>query len=172
MKKKIISKTYLREADKYQIKLYLDEDDYYVSVKKLVHVTDKFIINNGKTIAMDNGYYIVEIIPKHEHYAMRVFLNEKKEVIEHYIDIIKESGLDKEYNIPYFIDLYLDITVLYNGDIHVIDEDELLDAYNSSEITKDEYNEVLELKNKIINEIKTGTNKYMNLDISKYLEDF
>ena len=49
MKKKIISKTYLREADKYQIKLYLDEDDYYVSVKKLVHVTDKFIINNGKT---------------------------------------------------------------------------------------------------------------------------
>ena len=112
MKKKIISKTYLREADKYQIKFYLDEEDYYVSVKKLVHVTDKFIINNGNTIAMDNGYYIVEIIPKKEKYAMRIFLNDKKEVIEHYIDIIKESGLDSEYNIPYFIDLYLDITVL------------------------------------------------------------
>lgn len=172
MKKKIISKTYLREADKYQIKLYLDEDDYYVSVKKLVHVTDKFIINNGNTIAMDNGYYIVEIVPKCENYAMRVFLNDKKEVIEHYIDIIKESGIDPEYNIPYFIDLYLDITVLYNGDIRVIDENELQDAYNSSEITKAEYNQVIELKNKLINEIKTGTNKYMNLDITKYLEDF
>lgn len=172
MKKKIISKTYLREADRYQIKLYLDEDDYYVSVKKLVHVTDKFIINNGNTIAMDNGYYIVEVIPKHENYAMRVFLNDKKEVIEHYIDIIKESGLDAEYNIPYFIDLYLDITVLYNGDIHVIDEDELQDAYNSSEITREEYNKVIELKDKLIREIKTGTNKYMNLDINKYLEDF
>ena len=29
MKKKIISKTYLREADKYQIKFYLDEEDYH-----------------------------------------------------------------------------------------------------------------------------------------------
>lgn len=172
MKKKIVSKTYLREADKYQIKLYLDEDDYYASVKKLVHVTDKFIINNGNTIAMDNGYYIVEIIPKYENYAVRIFLNDKKEVIEYYIDIIKESGLDPEYNIPYFIDLYLDITVLYNGDIHVIDQNELQDAYNSSEITKDEYNQVIELKNKLIQEIKNGTNKYMNLDITKYLEDF
>lgn len=172
MKKKIVSKTYLREADKYQIKLYLDEDDYYASVKKLVHVTDKFIINNGNTIAMDNGYYIVEIIPKYENYAVRIFLNDKKEVIEYYIDIIKESGLDPEYNIPYFIDLYLDITVLYNGDIHVIDQNELQDAYNSSEITKDEYNQVIELKDKLIQEIKNGTNKYMNLDITKYLEDF
>ena len=81
MKTKIITNTYLRDVDKHQIKLYLDEDDYYVSVKKLVHVTDKFIINNGNTIAMDNGYYIVEIIPKNEKYAMRVFLNDKKEAI-------------------------------------------------------------------------------------------
>lgn len=172
MKKKIISKTYLREADKYQIKLYLDEEDYYVSVKKLVHVTDKFVINNGKTVAMDNGYYIVEIIPKNEKYALRIFLNENKELVEYYIDIIKESGLDEEYNIPYFIDLYLDITILYNGDIHIIDENELEDAYNNSEITREEFDQVIKIKNKLINEIKTGTNKYINLDISKYLEDF
>ena len=103
---------------------------------------------------------------------MRIFLNDKKEVIEHYIDIIKESGLDSEYNIPYFIDLYLDITVLYNGTIHVIDEDELQDAYNSSEITKEEYDNVIKIKDILIEEIKNGTNKYMNLDITKYLEDF
>ncbi len=172
MKKKIISKTYLREADKYQIKLYLDEEEQYISVKKLIHMTDKFIINNGTVVAMDNGYYIVEIIPKYENYALRIFLNDKKEVVEYYIDIIKESGLDEEYNIPYFIDLYLDITVLYNGDIHVIDENELQDAYNSGELTKEEYNNIIKLKDKLINEIKTGTNKYMNMDITKYLEDF
>ena len=62
--------------------------------------------------------------------------------------------------------------IAQEGDIHVIDEDELQDAYNSSEITREEYNKVLELKDKLIREIKTGTNKYMNLDINKYLEDF
>ena len=172
MKKKVISKTYLRDVDKYQIKLYLDEEDYYVAVKKLIHVTDKFIINNGKTIAMDNNYYIVEVIPKNENYAMRVFLNDKKEVIEYYFDIIKESGLDKEYHVPYFIDLYLDITVLYNGVVHVIDEDELVEAYLSSEITEEDYNKVLKVKENLLKEIKNKTNRYMNLDINKYLENF
>lgn len=33
MKKKMITKTYLRDVSKYQIKLYLDEEDFYVSVK-------------------------------------------------------------------------------------------------------------------------------------------
>ena len=34
MKKKIISKTYLRDIEKYELKVYLDLDDYYISVKK------------------------------------------------------------------------------------------------------------------------------------------
>ena len=34
MKKKIITNTYLREAEQYTIKLFLNEDDYYISVKK------------------------------------------------------------------------------------------------------------------------------------------
>ena len=62
MKKKIITNTYLNEAVKHEIKLFLDEDDYYVSVKKLVQLTEKFIIRNN-VIAMDDGYYILEIIP-------------------------------------------------------------------------------------------------------------
>ena len=129
-----------------------------------------FFIKEGARIAAKNRKDKLDNASLNE--ALKMVLNDKKEVIEHYIDIIKESGLDPEYNIPYFIDLYLDITVLYNGDIRVIDENELQDAYNSSEITKAEYNQVIELKNKLINEIKTGTNKYMNLDITKYLEYF
>ena len=34
MKKKIISNTYLRDIEKYQFKLYLDEDDYYIAKEK------------------------------------------------------------------------------------------------------------------------------------------
>ena len=115
MKKKIITNTYLNEAIKHEIKLFLDEEYYFVSVKKLVHLSEKFIIRNN-VIAMDDGYYILEIIPKNDNYALRVFLNDKKEVIEYYFDIIKESGIDKEYKVPYFNDhtLFLsDLLFLY-----------------------------------------------------------
>ena len=45
MKRKYITNTYLRDIEKYQIKLFLDEEDYYISVKKLISVRKKFISN-------------------------------------------------------------------------------------------------------------------------------
>ena len=41
MKRKYITNTYLRDIEKYQIKLFLDEEDYYISVKKLISVRKK-----------------------------------------------------------------------------------------------------------------------------------
>lgn len=168
MKKKIITNTYLNEAIKHEIKLFLDADDYYVSVKKLVHLSEKFIIRNN-VVAMDDGYYILEIIPKNDNYALRIFLNDKKEIIEYYFDIIKESGIDKIYKVPYFIDLYLDIT-LFNGKISILDEEEFEEAYKNKDITNDDYNLVLKTKERLIKEIETNTNKLMNIDYTKYLE--
>ena len=95
MKKKLLSNTYLNEAEKYQIKFFLDEEDKYVVVKKLIKLSKPFIIKNN-VIAMDNGYYVIEIVPKNKNYALRIFLNDRKELVEYYFDIIKESGLDKE----------------------------------------------------------------------------
>lgn len=168
MKKKLISTTYLKEAEKYQMKLYLDEEDYYISVKKLIHITDKFIIRHG-IIAMDDGYYIVEIIPKTGHHALRIFLDENKNIIEYYFDIIKESGIDEATKIPYFLDLYLDVTVLSSGETHVIDEDEFEMAYETGDITKEEYDLVLKEKDKLLTEIKNNSNKLMNIDYHKYI---
>lgn len=169
MKKKIITNTYLREAEKYNIKLFLDEDDYYISVKKLIHVSEKFVIRDN-IVAMDNGYYIMEIIPKNDNYALRLFIDSNKNIIEYYFDIIKESGIDKEYKVPYFIDLYLDITVLYSGRIDILDEDEFNEAYEKKDITKEDYEIVLKTKERLLNEIKNNTNKLMKIDYLKYLK--
>lgn len=169
MKKKIITSTYLNEAVKHEIKLFLDEEDYYVSVKKLVHLTEKFIIRDN-VIAMDDGYYILEIIPKKDNYALRIFLDDKKNIIEYYFDIIKESGIDSIYKVPYFIDLYLDIT-LYKGEIGILDEDELLSAYENKDISEADYNLVLKIKKRLIEEITNNTNKLMKIDYLKYLEN-
>ncbi len=168
MKKKILSSTYLKEAQKYQIKFYLDEEDKYIVVKKLIKLSKKFIIQND-VIAMDDGYYVIEIVPKNKNYALRLFLNDKKEIIEYYFDIIKESGIDKELKVPYFIDLYLDITIQKNKKVNILDEEELNDALKSKDITKKDYELVLKVKEQLLKEIKEQSNDLMNLDYMKYL---
>ena len=172
MKKKVLTNTYLREATKYQIKLFLDEDDMFVSVKRLIKVTDKFIIRHG-IVAMDNGYYIIEMIPKKDNYALRIFLDDKKKIIEYYFDIIKNSGIDEEYKVPYFNDLYVDITLLAKtGEVNVLDEEEFIDAYKHGDIDKKDYDLVVKMKKRLLKEIKEGTNKLLNVDLSKYLDNF
>lgn len=167
MKIKVLSNTYLRDISKYQIKFYLDEDDYYISVKKLIKVDQKFIIDDGLCV-MDDGFYVLEIVPKNENYAMRLFLDDKQKPLEYYFDICKNNRLDKDTLIPCYDDLYLDITYL-NGKIKILDQDELEAALVNHEITKEDYDLTFVIKDKLLEEIKNGTNKLMNLDYSKYL---
>lgn len=171
MKRKIISSTYLRDVDKYQIKLFLDIDDFYLSIKKLINVTEKFIIKNNICV-MDNNYYVVEVVPKNENYAMRIFYDNLKNPLEYYFDICKNNGLLEDVKIPFYDDLYLDVTYLCcNGRIDVLDEDELLDGFKNSIVTKEELDMIYCIKDKLINEIKNKTNKYMNIDFRKYLDE-
>ena len=123
MKKKLLSTTYLNEAEEYKIKFFMNEEDKYVVAnekdkyvvaKKLDKISEPFIIGNGIT-AMDDGYYILEMVPKNKKYALRIFFDDKKEIVEYYFDIIKESGVDEKTKIPYFIDAYLDIAISSTG---------------------------------------------------------
>lgn len=170
MKKKLLSTTYLNEAEKYKIKFYMNEEDKCVVVKKLDKISKPFIIGDG-IIAMDNGYYILEIVPKNEKYALRLFFNDKKEIVEYYFDIIKESGVDEKTKIPYFIDAYLDITISRTGEIKILDRNELDEALENGNLSKEEYNNVLETSEKLLDEINNKTNELLNIDYLKYLKD-
>lgn len=171
MKRKIISSTYLRDVDKYQIKLFLDIDDYYLSIKKLINVTEKFIIKNNICV-MDNNYYVVEVVPKNENYAMRIFYDDLKNPLEYYFDICKNNGLLEDIKIPFYDDLYLDVTYLCcNGQIDILDEDELLEGFKNSIVTKEELDMIYNVKDKLVDEIKNHKNKYMNIDFRKYLDE-
>jgi predicted RNA-binding protein associated with RNAse of E/G family len=167
MREKLISKTYLRDVNRYKLEIYYDKEDYYLSIKKILNIEKPFILENGLCL-IDNNYYIVEVLPKNENYAMRVYFNEKKERLEYYFDISLKNGLDEETRIPYYDDLYTDITVVQKN-IEVLDEEELEEALNMGKISKAEYNIANETRDKLIQSIKNKNNKYMNLNLERYL---
>lgn len=166
MRKRLISNKYLRDVKKYIIKIDFSNDDYWYSVKKIID-SEPFILSNGLTL-IDNGYYILELLPKKENYSMRVYFNDKKEILEYYFDISLENGIDEETRIPYYDDGFIDITLTDNN-IEVIDEDELEDALNNGIITKDNYDKIRRVADQLYKEIKDGTNKYINMDIKGLL---
>ena len=166
MRKKLISKTYLKDVDKYKLKIYYDNEDYYISVKNIISIKNPFIPNG--LCLIDNKHYIVEVLPKKENYIMRVYFNEKKERLEYYFDISLQNGLDEESRIPYYDDLYLDITVK-KGNIEVLDENELEDALNEKKILKEEYDLANTTKDRLLQSIINNNNKYMKLDLENYL---
>ena len=167
MREKLISKTYLRDVNRYKLEIYYNKEDYYLSIKKILNIEKPFILENGLCL-IDNNYYIVEVLPKNENYAMRVYFNEKKERLEYYFDISLKNGLDEETRIPYYDDLYTDITVVQEN-IEVLDEEELQEALNMGKISKAEYNIANETRDKLLQSIKNKNNKYMNLDLERYL---
>lgn len=169
MRKRLVTQKYLRDLIKYNLKVFVsDEKDYYVAVKELINIEAPFILSNG-LLLMDNGYFIVEVIPKYENYAMRVFFNEKKELVEHYFDISLGNGMDEETKLPYYNDAFLDVTIT-NGKIEMCDEDELDNAFSQGEITEKTYDFVKKIAEKLVKEINANTNKYVNMDLRGYLK--
>ena len=167
MRKKLISKTYLRDVDSYKLEIYYDNEDYYLSVKEINSIKEPFIVLNGLCL-INNGYYIVEVLPKKENYTMRVFFNENRERLEYYFDISLQNGLDEESKIPYYDDLYTDITVKKDK-IEVLDEDELKEALEEQRISRDEYDLANKTRDKLLQSIRNKDNKYMNLNLENYL---
>ena len=166
MRKKLISKTYLREVEKHDLKL-LFEDDCYYSIKKIKEIKNPFVLTTGLCL-IDSGYYIVEILPKNENYSIRIFFDNNKKLLQYYIDISLENGLDEETKIPYYDDLFLDI-IITDEQINVVDEDELMDAYNKKIISMEEVNLAYNVKDELLKQIEENSNKYLNMDFRDLL---
>lgn len=167
-KKKYIYKTYLRDVNKYEYNIFEDkEKNCYISIKKILEIKEPYYTKQGVCL-IDNNYYIIEVVPLEENYCIRIFINNKKQIILYYFDITKENGFDKEINSPYYNDLYLDV-VLEDGSMRVLDEDELEMALKEKHINKEEYKLAINKKNELIKSLKTNTNKFMEIDFIKYL---
>ena len=97
-----------------------------------------------------------------------MFLNDKKEIILYYFDITLSNGFDNLNNSLYYDDLYLDV-VKQSDNITILDEDELDDALENKFINKEEYELAINKKNELIDSLIKNYNKFMKINILKYL---
>ncbi|MDQ1234527.1 putative RNA-binding protein associated with RNAse of E/G family [Paenibacillus sp. SORGH_AS306] len=84
------------------------------------------------------GYSWMQYYPEHANYVVTAMFDDKREIIEWYIDICKTQGLTDQ-GVPWFDDLYLDIVVMKDGQVFLLDEDELDDALRKQIITDQDY---------------------------------
>ncbi len=166
MKKKLLTKTYVRDVETFNLKIFQLEN-CIVCVKQIVKTNLPFVTSSGLKL-IDNNYQIVEVLPKNLNYAMRVFLDDNKQVVQRYFDITKQNGVDKDINVPYYEDLYLDIIIEKRG-ISVLDETDLDNALQKGDITQQDYLLARNTLNSLLNELKTGKNALMAMDLNKFL---
>ena len=164
-----------RYADRYvgnranaDLRVISTRDDYFygdIYFYKFIDVKDKILIPNRKCI-MDINYKWLEFYDYSSKIKLTAIYDENSEIIEWYFDIAREIG--KDNGIPYEDDLYLDVVVTPSGEVALLDEDELKEAYNKRELTKEEfenaYKEAEQLMKKLKNnkdKLKEYTDKYL-----------
>ena len=149
----------------------INEDYFkgYICLVKIKNVKHPWIINDEdySGCILDENYEWLEIYPDNEKYAITVMYDDKKNLIEWYFDMVKLNGV--ENGIPYIDDLYLDLVIRRNGNQIILDEDELEEALNEKDITKDdfdmEYRTMREIQDKYgdnLDDLIELTNKLYN----------
>jgi len=167
MKKKYISETFLRDVQEYELKMF-KKKDCFLCIKQIKTIEKPFYLKDGLCL-IDNNYYIIEILYPSKHYTTRIFLNNKKEEILYYYDIIDKVKMDNQLMIPYYEDLYLDI-VVKDDNIYVLDEKEFENAFDNKCITENQYILAKNTVDSLILDIRKNKN-IINLNIKELLKN-
>ena len=128
-----------RIKDFFKHKVFSVNEKNFTGDIYLYHFTkgvDKFVIPNGKCI-VDNNYKLLEFYDYNSKIKLSAFYDNSNRIVEWYFDIAREIG--KENGLPYEDDMYLDVLITDSGEIILLDEDELKEALDKKQITKEEY---------------------------------
>ncbi|MDQ0351937.1 putative RNA-binding protein associated with RNAse of E/G family [Alkalibacillus filiformis] len=147
-----------RVKDREYTQSYINDELFkgYVTLLKVNEVTDPLEVSYGSynTCIVDDGYIWLQQFPEGQYYTVTTMFNAKGEVVQWYIDLSLETGL--ENNIPYYDDLFLDIVVLPNGQVFLLDEEELQDAFAYGTIDESLYNLAGQEANRLLRMIELG----------------
>ena len=112
-----------------------------------------FVNDDGQDICVvADGYTWLVYLPDGENWCMTAMYDERNQIIEWYFDITRRNYVDENGD-PCLDDLFLDIVLFPNGRMVTLDEDELSEALNRGEITREDYQLAYEVHSKLVNEI-------------------
>lgn len=161
-----------------ELKIISTEDKFFkgdIYFYNFSDVKEKILIPSGKCI-LDNNYKWLEFYNYDSRVKLTAIYDEDNEIIEWYFDIAREIG--KENGVPYEDDLYLDVVVTPSGDVILLDEDELKEAFDKKEMTKQEYDEAYKIAYKLMERLKNNKDKlqeytdgYLNQFLKEYKKD-
>ena len=135
-----MKRRYANEVDGIYVQKRIDSKYLtgYACFIKIKNVTKPLVIGNGvEEICIKNeNYEWIEVYPDNSNYALTIMFDDNENLIEWYFDIAKKVGI--ENGVPYEDDLYLDMVITPQGSKLILDEDELQEALNRGEITKED----------------------------------
>lgn len=144
---------------------YIDRDGFkgYVTLLNIHKVTEPLTVHyEGKSVCIvDDGYMWLQHFPSNEHYSLTTMFDANGEVVQWYVDITNENGLEND--LPYMDDLFLDIIVLSSGEVIQKDADELEEALISGMINQAQYQLAWAEAEKINQQIKNNDFPLMEL---------
>ena len=154
----------------YQMRM--DTEDYHGFVSIIELLDGEYMYWNmpkaGRTPVCGKGMRWLQLIPDDQHRAITaMFLPESrtvhgvtydKTVSIWYVDVIDSWGYDDD-QMAYFKDMYLDVEFDIEGDVLVVDRDELDAAYHAGELTEDQYQLAITEGDAIVADLCTDAEK-------------
>ncbi len=112
----------------------------YATLLHMVEVAEPLWVmhNEQRVLIADAGYSWLQIFPEGTNYTHTTMFNPKGQPVQEYIDIVAEHGVDDD-GIPWYDDLYLDITWIPEGSPLLLDQEELEAAHAIGAITQEHY---------------------------------
>lgn len=153
---------------------YFNNEDFkgYICLLTVTKAKHKMIAKReGKDIViMDNDFKWLEVYPENnKNTCVSILINDKEEIIDWYFDIAKDTKLTQNGE-PYIEDLYLDIMLYNSGNIEYLDEDELQDALDIGDITKEDFELAYKVANKIVDKIDGKMKELIDFTYKYYEE--
>lgn len=152
------------EQSKYaQVPLHAKEFQGYITLLNTVKVKKPLITQYGdrEVCIVDNGYMWLQHFPFGKHYSVTTMFDAKGEIVQWYIDICLENGV--EGGVPWMDDLFLDIVALPSGEFFLLDEDELEQAFKNGAISESMYRLAWNESRKIMKQLQNDEFMLINL---------
>ena len=162
LEKKYISKNnWKRVIDREDAYTPIEEENLtgeasLLHIKKVTSPCIKEYENKFKVEIANDNFYWLQLAIKDKKYWITAMYNNKKELIQYYIDITRENVVNN--NASFFYDLFLDIVIL-NGQTTLLDEEELNNALDENVITQEEYIMAKEEAKRIISKFSKDTSE-------------